>query len=294
MDARVTQNVESRAKNSTNDRVISHIPTPMRLGFQLASRISPQFGAEVARQLFFRPPRAPYREEQRAALALSQTALLPARERHVQAYYWGEGPAVLLLHGWGGHAGQMTEFVRPLTRAGYRVVAVDAPAHGRSGGRLSSIIHFANALEAAAGLFGPVYAIIAHSLGAAAASHAMMKGLSVRRAVFVAPQARLTGYWQLFRGTLGMSDDAWRLLRARSERWLKVRYDRLHPIDSAPHMTTPLLVLHGEADRLVPFAEGELLARTWPGAEFCALGGGHLAVLRDWRAVIAATAFVVA
>jgi hypothetical protein len=43
---------------------------------------------------------------------------------------------------------------------------------------------------------------------------------------------------------------------------------------------------------MVPLSEGELLARSRPGAEFRALGGGHMAVLRDWRAVIAATAFV--
>ncbi len=180
----------------------------------------------------------------------------------------------------------------PLTQAGYRIVAIDAPAHGRSPGRLSSIVHFTDALEATAGLFGPVHAIIAHSLGAAAVSHAMMKGFSVKRAVFVAPQARFTGYWHLFRRSLGMSEDAWQLLRARSERWLKIRYDQLHPIDSAPRIKTPLLVLHGEADRLVPFSEGEMLARSWPGAQFRALGGGHMGVLRDWQTVIAATAFV--
>jgi pimeloyl-ACP methyl ester carboxylesterase len=292
MDARVTDPAVERAKKSTNDRPILYIPAAVRFAFQTASRVSPLLGAEVARQLFFRPPRAPYREEQRAVLAVSQTALLPVRHGQVRAHCWGEGPTVLLLHGWGGHAGQMTEFVLPLTKAGYRVIALDAPAHGRSAGGLSSVVHFADALEAAAATFGPLHGVIAHSLGAAATVHAMARGLSVTRAVFLAPQARLTGYWALFRKTLGMSDAVWEAMRRRTERWLKVGYDQLHPADIAPRMKTPLLILHGEADRMTPFSEGEMLASLWPGAEFRPLDCGHISILRDWRALLAAADFI--
>ncbi|MGB0086330.1 MAG: alpha/beta fold hydrolase [Rhodomicrobiaceae bacterium] len=246
----------------------------------------------MARQLFFRPPRAPYRDEQRAVLTSAQRALLSVRGRHIQAYCWGHGAVVLLLHGWGGHAGQMTEFVAPLTKAGYRAVALDAPAHGRSNGRLSSIVHFARAIEAAASTFGPLHAIIAHSFGTTAAVQAMAKGLPLNRAVFIAPQARLTGYWQLFRQTLGMSEEVWELMRIRTERWLKIRYDQLHPANIAPRMKAPLLILHGEADRMTPIAEGETLARLWPGAEFRALDCGHITILRDWRTLLAGVDFV--
>ena len=292
MDARAVEQVATRPIKSTNGRSIIVIPRAIRALFWAASRISPALGAEVGRQLFFRPPRAPYREEQRAVLALAARVLLPVARGHVHAYGWGEGPVVLLVHGWGGHAGQMTEFVRPLTRAGYRVIAIDAPAHGRSGGRLSSIIHFAQAIEAAAWTFGPLHAVVAHSLGTAATSFAMARGLAPGRVVFIAPQARLTGYWYAFRKALGMSDAIWETMRRRTERWLKVRYDRLHPVDSAPAMKTPLLILHGGTDRMIPSAEGEMLAAAWPGAEFRALDCGHIAILRDWRALLAATDFV--
>ena len=35
---------------------------------------------------------------------------------------WGEGPTVLLVHGWGGHAGQMTPLVDSVVAAGHRAV----------------------------------------------------------------------------------------------------------------------------------------------------------------------------
>lgn len=278
--------------NSTNDRSIIRIPLPIRAAFHLASRVSPVLGAEMARLLFFRPMRMPYRKEQAAALATAQHVSLDVRGQRVQTYCWDSGPTVLLVHGWGGHAGQMTEFVAPLTKAGFRVVAIDAPAHGRSGRGLSSLVHFADAMKAAAAAFGPVHAVVAHSFGAAATVQAMLRGLSVNRAVFVAPQARISTHWDLFRAALGMSDEVWQVMRTRSERWLKVSYDDLHPMDHAPGMKTPLLILHGTTDRMTPFSEGEKLAAHWPGAELKPLDCGHIAILRDWRALVASADFI--
>jgi pimeloyl-ACP methyl ester carboxylesterase len=290
MDARVSDSLSS--KKSTNDRAVLKIPAGIRFGFQTASSISPSLGAMIAQQLFFHPPRGTYRDEQKAVLARARTMALPVRGRPVETYVWGEGPAVLLIHGWGGHAGHMTEFVAPLTKAGYRVIALDAPGHGRSPGRLSSIVHFADAIRAVAETSGPLHAVIAHSMGAAATTHLLGGGLTLKRAVFLAPQARLTGYWALFRNSLGMSDRVWQLMRTRTERWLNVRYDQLHPEVAAPRMTTPLLILHGHADRMTPVSEGQTLAKAWPSAEILLLDGGHLGILRDWHALLAATEFV--
>jgi pimeloyl-ACP methyl ester carboxylesterase len=96
----------------------------------------------------------------------------------------------------------------------------------------------------------------------------------------------------LFRNSLGMSDRVWQLMRTRTERWLNVRYDQLHPEVTAPRMTTPLLILHGHADRMTPVSEGQTLAKAWPSAEILLLDGGHLGILRDWHALLAATEFV--
>ena len=56
-------------------------------------------------------------------------------------YEWGEKehPAVALAHGWELQAGRMGHFVNPLLRAGFRVVAIDLPAHGASGGSLLNV-----------------------------------------------------------------------------------------------------------------------------------------------------------
>lgn len=280
------------AEKSTNGRSVIRVPSALKIGFRLASAVSPELGAELARRIFFTPPRTPWRDEQQQILARAQQGELTLRRGRMRVYHWGEGPTVLLVHGWGGHAGQMTEFVAPLMRAGLRVVAIDGLGHGKSGGRLSSLVHFAEGIEAAARATGPLHGAIAHSLGAAGLVMAMKQGIAVRRAVFVSPQARLTGVWSHFRESLGMSDEVWRRLTAKSERWLKVRFADLHPADAAPRMTAPALILHGQADRISPVSEGETLAALWPGAQFRPLDAGHLSILRDWRAVLASAEFL--
>src|SRR6201999_2421848 len=84
-------------------------------------------------------------------------------------YRWGDGPSVLLVHGWGGSAGQMTAFGEPLREAGFSVVAFHAPGHGASTGSWLAIPRFAAALAAVARFHGPLHGIIAHSLGGPAA-----------------------------------------------------------------------------------------------------------------------------
>src|SRR5258707_14847666 len=76
---------------------------------------------------------------------------------------WGErGPAVLLMHGWGGARAQMTGFVEPLLSAGYRVVAYDQPAHGQSDGKMTNLLEIASTMDLIKAKEGKFDAIIAH------------------------------------------------------------------------------------------------------------------------------------
>ena len=43
-----------------------------------------------------------------------------------------DGPAVLLVHGWGGYSYSFAELIPALVHAGYRVVGVELPGHGLS------------------------------------------------------------------------------------------------------------------------------------------------------------------
>ncbi len=301
---------QAGARNSTSGRAIARgeapaalapalrpVPVPpwLRTGMRLAGAVAPDAAACLAQRFFFTPLHAPVRPEERAALARGERFTVTARGRRIVGHAWGEGPAVLLAHGWGGHAGQMTPLAGPLAAAGFRAVAIDLPAHGESEGRVSSLVHFAAALERAAALFGPVRGLVAHSFGAAATTYALFRGLLAERAVFFAPPARFDSFWVRFRAGAGVSEEVWRRMMRRAERWLDVRFDGIAPADLAPRMQVPLLILHDGGDREMPVGEGEELAGRWPGAALRrTMGLGHLRILRDGAAVAAAVRFIAA
>ncbi len=289
-------------EKSTIDR-LRPLPVPpwVKAGFQVTSAVAPGAAARLAQRLFFTPPRAPLRAEERAVLAAGEPFSLRlnggrAGEEaigRVIGWAWGEGPAVLLVHGWGGHAGQMTPLVAPLLAAGFRVVAVDLPGHGESDGRVSSLVHFSRAIARAAALWRPLSGLVAHSFGAAASTYAMAQGLAVERAVFFAPPARFDTFWARFRRAVGVPDGVWRRMVRDAEAWLAVSFAEIAPVDLAPAMTAPLLVLHDAGDREMPFAEGVELAERWPGATLSRTEGlGHLRILRDPRSLDAAARFL--
>lgn len=283
----------SRPLKSTNGHAVSiPIPAYIRFPFHWASRISPRLGGELARLIFFKPPRSRYTDAQRALLSRASRHDFTSEGHKVAAYGWGDGPTVLLVHGWGGHAGHLAEFVAPIVEAGFRAVAIDLPAHGRSGGRLSSVVHIGTAITVAAHRFGPLHGVVAHSLGGAGLIRAVIGGLAAGRVVLLAPPAQFNDYWQLFRKSLGMPNAVWEHMVEISERWLGVPFPEVHSAFGAPRMTAPALIVHGIGDKVSPIGEGRELARLWPGARLMELETGHLSILKEERAIRAATLFL--
>jgi pimeloyl-ACP methyl ester carboxylesterase len=183
--------------------------------------------------------------------------------------------------------------VAPLLAMDFRVLAFDAPGHGESPGERSSLFHFAHGVERAASVFGPLHAMVTHSMGGASALWASRNGLLADRVVMVAPPVDLGDFTRALSQTLGLPED----VRGRVHRRLRARFGV--PIEDvraerlASTMRGPLLVVHDENDREVPFACGEAIARAWPGAELVRTSGlGHQRILRDPATVRTIVQFV--
>src|SRR5213082_3427517 len=104
----------------------------IRLFFAVVGRVLPSLAGRLAASLFARPRRHRRPDRERALIARGAPLPLP---QGLSATQWGAGPAVLLVHGWEGRGAQLGALVDPLVEAGYRVIALDGPAHGDSAGR---------------------------------------------------------------------------------------------------------------------------------------------------------------
>lgn len=260
----------------------------------ILSRISVGLAERWAEALFRTPPRQKPTRAERRVLDGGKRTLLRAGRRSLWAWRWGNGgPRVLLVHGWGGHAGRLAAFVAPLCDAGYGVVAVEAPAHGESGGRRASLPDFARAILAADRELGPFHGLIGHSMGAAGAALAIRDGLRVGRAVFLAPPADPEEFSVRFARALGLPGAVRDGMKRRLERRYAARWAEVKLIACAPETPVPLLIVHDARDREVPLRDAGAILLAWRGATIVRTRGlGHHKIARDRSVVEVALGFL--
>src|SRR5215210_3940947 len=100
------------------------LPLPFRLartGLNGLGRISPSLAGRLAFHFFCTPLRYAEPPRETEVLRQAERFSIPFQDVHLAAYAWGQGPTVLLVHGWSGRGSQLGPLVEPLVAAGHRV-----------------------------------------------------------------------------------------------------------------------------------------------------------------------------
>jgi pimeloyl-ACP methyl ester carboxylesterase len=260
-----------------------------RLALGTSQKVWPSLAVQAAARLFMTPlpprwlRRAPpwhahWRIERWPFENADLTVYAPATAPHA--------PLALLVHGWGGHGGQMLALAHSLADHGLRPVLLEMPAHGRSQGRTSSLPQFARAIEYAAGRLQQeghrIGVLAAHSLGASAAAYAAGRGLAVDKLVLVAPAASPRAYTHYFAHVFGLTEASRSEMQRRIEAREGVLMQQFEPRSVGPRLRVPTLVVHDRGDRINRFADGQAFAQAIPGAQLAATEGlGHRKILQD-------------
>jgi pimeloyl-ACP methyl ester carboxylesterase len=282
-----------RRGNSTTVRLSSVQVAALRAYFRAVAGVAPRLAERQAAFLFCLPRRLRHGDvPQVPASAHARTVRLG--ERRLATWTWGEGPRVLLAHGWEGTARDMVPVASALADRGYSVTVFDMPAHGRSDGRTTTLPEMARAVAAVAHATGAPTAVVGHSLGAAAAVLALRDGLGASTAALLAPVAEPWLFVRHLADLLAFSEERYGGLVERISERAGIALDTLDGVAAARTLDARAVIVHDPADRQVPFAHGESLARAWRGATLCAVDGvGHRRVLRDGRAVAVVARYVV-
>ena len=158
----------------------------LHLGLSLAHRLSPRSTRRRIGKLLLTPAR---RAAKPAPAGLQQQRLT-VRNGEIRRYSLGEGPALLLIHGWSGAAGQFFPLMEKLAAAGFTAITYDQIGHGNSGGRQTNLPCFIHTLEdvlADQQTRQPLLGIIGHSMGAVAAINVLADGETSLPLAMLAP-----------------------------------------------------------------------------------------------------------
>ncbi len=276
----------------TNGRVQLLTPNQRRW-VSVSSRLLPAWTAGRAERLLARPPRKRGRAGE-VLDAWGRRATIDMGAQALAAWHFGDddAPRVLLVHGWGGYAGQFAHWVPAVLAHGLSVTLFDMPGHGESGGRAGRVDEFMAAIETVRDSVPDVVAVVAHSMGGAASVQVMREWPGLTRAVVIAAPASLAHHVRHLSARVGLGRAAHASFVERLEASHRPVAE-LDDLSDMPRETTKALFIHDRDDAEVDFAHLARFEARWPGCDTLITEGlGHYRVLSDPAVIAHAAQFI--
>lgn len=272
------------SSNSTNVRQKNARQFTTATMLHLLWALAPGLTNWMIKRVFFAPK--PYRAngEEEAMMGKGRPFRFKVHEKTIHGWRWGQGPEVLLVHGWNGRGIQLHRFIEPIAASGFTAVAIDGPAHGASDGKTTSYFEFTDVLRKILTdkRVARVQGIIAHSFGAAATINALTKENIAVKTVCIAPALRLQEL--LFRAFdhYGIPQQLYLSLIHDFEAHYGYRLSQDDPHRLLKALSNPLLIVHDELDRTVSHQDSARQARALDHIGLWSTRGlGHKRILQD-------------
>jgi pimeloyl-ACP methyl ester carboxylesterase len=241
---------------------------------------------------FCTPPPMSETDYDRKAVAGAKIVKIPFEGYRLTGYVWGSGKAVLLAHGWGSRASHFAPLGRALARAGFQVLAFDGPSHGRSlkdgQKQRSSMFEFCRAIATVASTIQPLYAIVGHSLGAAAAAftvsgHASLSSYKTftERLVLISTPASVARMIENFCRRENLEEKVGELTHGLEREFRFSASNYLLP-PALSNVEASILLVHDEHDKEIPLADAISLKDAHKDARLVVTqGAGHQKILAN-------------
>lgn len=187
-----------------------------------------------------------------------------------QKYIWmGNSEIILLIHGWESNSSRWQLLLPYLVATGKSVVALDAPAHGLSGGISFSVPKYANFINAACQNIQPSY-IVGHSIGGAACVFYQYKFQNpyIKKIVLLAAPSDLQVLIDNFCKLLSLNQKLKKYLTTEFEQQLNHSVNDFSIAKFAGSINIPALVVHDRFDKVVSFDESQKIINFWREKQF--------------------------
>ncbi|WP_328301755.1 alpha/beta hydrolase [Streptomyces sp. NBC_00435] len=232
-------------------------------------RVAPGPVGRVAFALFVRPLGRPkVRPGEAEVMARAVTGRLVVDGIPVTTYRWGDGGRpVLIVHGWSSRASRFAGFVEALRARGRTVVAFDAPGHGESGGRSTTILRQREIIRQLHARHGGFSDVVAHSFGVVSTFFALRDGIRADRIVAIGAVADFDYLAERFRGLTGLNQAVEDAMRGHVQRRLFPdepgvwpRFDVCHHPEEVP---SEILLVHDADDDTSPPGQSRAIAAAY-------------------------------
>ncbi|AUP80409.1 alpha/beta fold hydrolase [Flavivirga eckloniae] len=244
----------------------------------LLSYFSPNYAAKLAIKLFSTPQKGRIQDEQVQYLNTAIQEDIVYENISIKTYCWkGKKDTVLLAHGWESNSYRWKDLIELLKSLDYTVIAIDAPGHGNSSGKLFNALLYSECIHTVAKKFN-ANTIIGHSVGGTSTIFSQYKKQleSVEKIITLGAPSDFVDIFDRYETMMGYNK---KVSKGMSQYVLK-KYNHLPEYYSAANFSkeidAKILVVHDKKDRIIPFTDGLKFKKNYEKVEFIATKGfGH-------------------
>ena len=264
----------------------------------ILSSLFPKTAAKIAFRQFRTPRlRAKHKSSDKALEAAKINEILVG-SNILKVYEWGKGDKnVLLVHGWESRGTAMRAFAKPLIDKGFRVIALDLPAHGDSGGKRTTLPECAEAITAVINRLGSVEAVVTHSFGGlvlAYASRRLMPNVAIPKAIMLGVPLNFDDMLLKIERIMNFSD---KVLPNVNQMIFDIAgeypIDMNIPLAANKTQIEELMILHDKNDPISSFEYAEEIHEAWTNSKLVVTEGlGHYRILKNQQVVDKVVGFI--
>ena len=272
------------------------VPAWLRIMFKNLERISPYLAMRAAAYIFSKPLKfkVPEKEQQALQHCAQKNVYLQSIGIQIATFIWeNPGEKVLLAHGWSGRGMQLYYIAESLHKAGYHVVTYDAPAHGKSTGKLTNMLQMIETVAHLDKTEGSFDYFIGHSFGAMAIFNYCKTRGNAKKIITIGAADNMRTIFDNFITSVGLSTKIFKLMISYFEKKYQVILDDFSPFIAVQEIQIPTLLIHDTEDYDVSVNCSDTIAKHHPNAKVIKTKGlGHRRILRDKKVMQQIKSFI--
>lgn len=244
----------------------------------ITSLISSRMASKKAISLFASPRKGRYNDEQKRVIESAFFEEVNYKNMEIATYRWvGKGKTILLVHGWESNTARWEYILKDLKAQNYNIIALDAPAHGRSDGKQFNAVLYSEFINVVAKKFKPEV-LIGHSVGGMASIFCVHHNQlpSVKKMILLGAPAHFTGVFDRYKSMMGYNKRISSGLDAIVLEHFKQPVSYFSAANFTASIKVKGLIVHDKNDRIIPYEDGQLIANRYENSEFITTTGfGH-------------------
>lgn len=255
-----------------------YLPKIIGLFINLIGVFAPKYATHLSIQFFSSPQKGKIKPAEAEYLKEAIQENVICNNLIIKTYRWaGSKETILLAHGWESNTFRWKDLISILKNLDYNIVALDAPAHGSSEGKLFNALIYSEWINEVAKKF-ETSIIIGHSVGGMATAFSLHNQplAFVKKIVLLGAPSNFEGVLYRYTKMMGYNKKVSNAI----DQYVLKNFNHSPEYFSASNYSKDFkikgLIIHDEKDKIIPYQDGLDFKTNYQNSEFISTKGfGH-------------------